>query len=42
LFAHSADVADGVLISTDAGDTLLIKSATIAQLQAHPEDLHFV
>jgi Bacterial Ig domain/RTX calcium-binding nonapeptide repeat (4 copies) len=42
LFAHSADTADGVLVTTDAADTLLIKSASLAQLQAHPEDFHFV
>jgi Ca2+-binding RTX toxin-like protein len=42
LFTHSAGTADGVLITSDVGDTLLVKDATIAQLQAHPEDLHFV
>jgi serralysin len=42
LFAHSADTADGVLVTTDAADTLLIKNASLAQLQAHPEDFHFV
>ena len=42
LFAHSADTAQGVLVTTDAGDTLLIQHATIAKLQAHPEDFHFV
>ena len=40
--AHSANVAGGVLITVDAADTLLIKNATMAQLQAHPEDFHFV
>jgi Ca2+-binding RTX toxin-like protein len=42
LFAHSANTADGVLVTTDAADTLLIKNASLAQLQAHPEDFHFV
>jgi Ca2+-binding RTX toxin-like protein len=42
LFASSADTADGVLITADAGDTLLIKNTTVAELQAHPEDFHFV
>lgn len=42
LFAHSSNVTGGVLITTDAADTLLIKNATLAQLQAHPEDFHFV
>jgi Ca2+-binding RTX toxin-like protein len=42
LFTHSADTADGVLITSDFGDTLLVNNVTIAQLQAHPEDLHFV
>jgi Ca2+-binding RTX toxin-like protein len=42
LFAHSANTAEGVLVTTDAADTLLIKSASLAQLQAHPEDFHFV
>jgi len=40
--AHSTNVAGGVLITVDAADTLLIKNATMAQLQAHPEDFHFV
>jgi Ca2+-binding RTX toxin-like protein len=42
VFTHSADVADGVLVTTDAADTLLIKNASLAQLQLHPEDFHFV
>jgi VCBS repeat-containing protein len=42
LFAHGADVVGGVLVTTDAADTLLIKNATMASLQAHPEDFHFV
>jgi|EndMetStandDraft_5_1072996.scaffolds.fasta_scaffold05592_1 Ca2+-binding RTX toxin-like protein len=42
LFSHGADVAGGVLVTTDAADTLLIKNATMASLQAHPEDFHFV
>jgi trimeric autotransporter adhesin len=42
LFAHSQDTAQGVLIMAGAGDTLLIKNATLAQLQAHPEDFSFV
>jgi len=42
LFAHSVNTASGVLITTDAADTLLIKGASLAQLQAHPEDFHFV
>ena len=42
LFAHSANTAGGVLITTDAADTLLIENASLAQLQAHPEDFHFV
>jgi Ca2+-binding RTX toxin-like protein len=42
LFANSADTTDGVLITADAGDTLLIKNTTVAALQSHPEDFHFV
>jgi Ca2+-binding RTX toxin-like protein len=42
LFAHSVDTAGGILITTEVGDTLLVKNTTVAQLQAHPEDLHFV
>ena len=42
LFAHSADVVGGVLVTADAADTLLIKNATMANLQVHPEDFHFV
>ncbi len=41
LFSHSQDISDGVLVSTDAGDTLLIKNTTLAGLQAHLEDFHF-
>lgn len=39
---HSANVAGGVLVTVDAADALLIKNTTMAQLQAHPEDFHFV
>jgi Ca2+-binding RTX toxin-like protein len=42
LFAGSADTTDGVLITGDMGDTLLIKNTTVAELQSHPEDFHFV
>jgi Ca2+-binding RTX toxin-like protein len=42
LFASSADNADGVVITGGTGDTLLIKNTTVAQLQAHPEDIFFV
>ena len=42
LFAHSADTADGIIMISDLGDTLLVKNTTVAQLEAHPEDLHFV
>lgn len=42
LFAHSVDTANGTLITTTAGDTLLVKDVTLAQLQAHPEDVHFI
>ena len=42
LFAHCTDTGDGVLIMGDAGNTLLIKDASLAGLQAHPEDFHFV
>jgi Ca2+-binding RTX toxin-like protein len=42
LFAHSADTADGIIITSDLGDTLLVKNTTVAQLEAHPEDFHFV
>jgi Ca2+-binding RTX toxin-like protein len=41
MLAHSTDTADGVLITADAGNSLLIKGTTLAQL-AHPEDFHFV
>jgi serralysin len=39
--ANSVDTQDGVL-ATSFLDTVLIEGVTIAQLQAHPEDLHFV
>lgn len=42
VWAHSVNTADGVLITTGAADTLLIENASLAQLQAHPEDFHFV
>jgi Ca2+-binding RTX toxin-like protein len=42
LFAHSLDTAGGVLVTTDAGDSMLLKNVTLAQLQAHPEDFHFI
>ena len=42
LFSHCEDTANGLLLSTDAGDTLLIKNVTHAGLQAHPEDFSFV
>lgn len=42
LFARSADTAEGALISAETGETVLLKNITLAQLQAHPEDLHFV
>jgi serralysin len=42
LFSHSQDTADGVLVSTAAGDSLLLKNTTLAGLQAHPEDFQFV
>lgn len=42
LFASSADTADSVVITDGTGDTLLIKNTTVAQLQAHPEDIFFV
>lgn len=42
LFAHSADTADGVLVTSGAADTVLIENVSLAQLQAHPEDFHFV
>jgi VCBS repeat-containing protein len=42
LFSHSADTSDGIMITSDGGDTLLVKNISLAQLQAHPEDLHFV
>jgi Ca2+-binding RTX toxin-like protein len=41
LFEHSMNTADGVAVTSGA-DTLLVKGTTIAQLQEHPEDLHFV
>lgn len=34
--------ADGVLLTTDEADTVLIANATMAKLEAHPEDFHFV
>jgi hypothetical protein len=42
LFGSSTDTVDGVLITADAGDTLLIKNTTVAALQAYPEDLYFM
>jgi Ca2+-binding RTX toxin-like protein len=42
MFAHSADTAQGMLITADAGDSVLLKGVTVAQLQAHPEDFQFV
>jgi Ca2+-binding RTX toxin-like protein len=42
VFAHSADTADGVLITADSGDTLRLHNVTLAKLQVHPEDFHFV
>jgi Ca2+-binding RTX toxin-like protein len=42
LFAHSLDTADGVLVTADAGDSVLLKNATLAQLQTYPEDFHFI
>ncbi len=42
LFAHSTDTADGVLVTADAGDSVLLRGLTLASLQAHPEDLHFL
>ena len=42
LFAHSQDTTDGMLVTTDAGDSVLLKNASLANLQAHPEDFHFV
>jgi hypothetical protein len=38
---HSQDTAQGVLVTAEAGDTLLIKNTTMATLQAHPEDFQF-
>ena len=40
--AHSTNAAGDVLVTVNAVDTLLIKNTTVAQLQAHPEDFHFV
>lgn len=31
LFAHSLDTADGVLVTADSGDSVLLKNATLAQ-----------
>jgi Ca2+-binding RTX toxin-like protein len=42
LFANSADSADGVVITTDVGDSLLIKHITVADLQSNPEAIFFV
>lgn len=42
LFAHSADTSDGVLITANDGDSVLLENATLAMFQAHPEDFHFV
>jgi Ca2+-binding RTX toxin-like protein len=42
LFANSQDTADGVLVSAGPNSSLLIKNATLAELQVHPEDFHFV
>ena len=42
MLASAVNSADGVLITIDTADTLLIENTTRAQLQAHPEDFHFV
>jgi Ca2+-binding RTX toxin-like protein len=42
LFAHSLDTAQGVLVTADTGDSVLLEHTTLTQLQAHPEDFHFV
>jgi Ca2+-binding RTX toxin-like protein len=42
LFAHSLDTADGVLVTSNAGDSVLLKNTTLAGLQAHPEDYQFI
>jgi Ca2+-binding RTX toxin-like protein len=42
LFAHSLDTVQGVLITADAGDSILLEKATLVMLQAHPEDIHFL
>jgi Ca2+-binding RTX toxin-like protein len=41
-FAASADTNDGVLVTVDADNSLLIRGTTVAQLTAHPEDFQFV
>jgi Ca2+-binding RTX toxin-like protein len=42
MLARSADTADGVLITVDTGNSLLIQDTTLTQLNAHPEDFYFV
>jgi hypothetical protein len=41
-FASSADTVEGVLVMVDGDNSLLIRGTTVAQLSAHPDDLHFV
>lgn len=42
LFAHSADATLGMVVTSETGDVLLIKNISIAELMAHPQDLHFL
>lgn len=41
-FSSSIDTNDGVLVTVDGGSSLLIHGTSIAQLNAHPDHLHFL
>jgi Ca2+-binding RTX toxin-like protein len=41
MLKHSADTADGVVVTVNLNNSLLIQGTTTAELAAHPEDFHF-
>jgi Ca2+-binding RTX toxin-like protein len=41
MLKHSADTADGVVVTVNLNNSLLIQDTTTAELAAHPEDFHF-
>jgi Ca2+-binding RTX toxin-like protein len=42
MFAHSVDTAKGLLITADAGESVLLNGVSLTALQAHPEDYQFI